>query len=152
MGCDCTDILPTGIAQEQPNSLAMMVDVILRHFSSTLTAAIAVSIDNVSIDATQAWHTLLDEIRSHPLSAIIEVQLSTRSWHEITVIGKWLSQEKNLAPLLTVLLLACPEALYSTLNSNLMHQMCQWRELEKLPPLMQPKTRKKLTKKNAKIY
>ncbi|HAG80807.1 MAG TPA: phytochelatin synthase [Cyanobacteria bacterium UBA12227] len=131
-----TEILPTAIAQEQPNSLAMMVDIILEHFSSTLTAAIATSRDDRSTESKQIWHSLLNEIRSHPLSAIIQGQLSTRCWDEVTVIGKWLSQEDNLVEFLTVLLLSCPEELYSTLNSHLLHEICQLRELEKLPPLM----------------
>ena len=131
-----TEILPTAIAQEQPNSLAMMVDIILHHFSSTLSAAIATRADDISTESQQVWHTLLDEIRSHPLSAIIQSQLSAHCWSEIYVISKWLSQEENLVQLLTLFLLSFPEEVYSTLNSNLLDQMCQWRELEKLPPLM----------------
>ena len=131
-----TEILPTAIAQAQPNSLAMMVDVILHHFSSTLSAVLATSEHALSTESQQVWHTLLDEIRSHPLSVIIQCQLSAQRWHKVSFVGKWLSQEENLAPLLTMLLLSCPEELYRTLNSNLLRQMCQWRELEKLPPLM----------------
>lgn len=130
-----TEILPRVIAEAQPDSLAMMVDVILDHFSSTLSGAIATNIYDVST-AAQVWHTLLAQIRSHPLSAIIDNQLSTRSWQEASVVGKWLSDQENLVQLLTILLLSCPDQIYSTLNPNLLNQMCQWRDLEKLPLLM----------------
>ena len=137
-----TDVLPTMLAQEQPNSLLSMVDVILRHLPSQFTYLINTTVDDVPTESQQIWHNLSQEILSHPLLAALQKILFTHNWQETTVAGQWLLREQNLAQFLTLLLLSCPKELYKTLNSELLYQIYQMRDLEKLPPLMRQEVAK----------
>ncbi|HBW89806.1 MAG TPA: phytochelatin synthase, partial [Cyanobacteria bacterium UBA11149] len=100
------------------------------------------TVDDVPTESQQIWHNLSQEILSHPLLAALQKILFTQNWQETTVAGQWLLREQNLAQFLTLLLLSCPKELYKTLNSELLHQIYQMRDLEKLPPLMRQEVAK----------
>ena len=131
-----TDIAPSLLAQAQPDSLFSLVDAILINLPPGLTSVICMTGDDLSSEVFEIWCCLLAEIKSHPLWIVTQDVLLTRNWTKTSVIGKWLLQEKNLAHLLTMFLLTCPEEIYQTLNDHLRSQMYQLREVERLPPLM----------------
>jgi glutathione gamma-glutamylcysteinyltransferase len=131
-----TDIAPTLLAQEQPDSLFSLLDAILKHLPPELTSVLCITGDNLSTALFEIWCCLLEEIKSHPLWTVTQDVLLTITCQENSVIIKWLLQEQNLAHLLTMLLLSCPEEIYQTLNDHLRSQIYQLRELERLPPLM----------------
>ncbi|MBD2613927.1 phytochelatin synthase [Nostoc punctiforme FACHB-252] len=130
------DIAPTLLAQEQPDSLFVLLDVLLRNLPLELTSVLCITGDNLSTEFFEIWCCLLEEIKSHPLWTVTQNALLTRNYSETSVIGKWQLQEKNLTYLLTMFLLSCPEEIYQPLNERLLSQIYQLREVDRLPPLM----------------
>lgn len=119
-------VIPAVLKTAQPNSPVAAISMILQSFPETYSTILG-----FASDCTDIPPTLQTAIRTHPLGQLVAAAISQSAVETV----QWMRSPNSLDDL-TVLLLACPDTLYQTLNSSLQTWFCEVRQTNNMNPLL----------------